>query len=241
MLLFYIRHGDPIYAPDQLTELGHLQAEAVAKRLALYGVDRIYSSTSTRALQTATPTSHLLKKPITQLHWCLEHLAGKDYYFNSEVFEHEGWCFQLPEFQEMFCREDVQALGKQWFTHPCFAQYREQFQHGYERVQGELDAFLADLGYEHDREHNYYHAIRPNEDRIALFAHQGFGTLFMSCLLDIPYPLYATHFDMGHSGMTVIEFSNNHENVVPQVLQLSNDSHLYREGLPTNYQTRIRF
>ena len=53
MILFYVRHGDPIYNPDQLTPLGHRQAESVAKRLALFGVDEIYASTSTRAMQTA--------------------------------------------------------------------------------------------------------------------------------------------------------------------------------------------
>ena len=31
MLLFFIRHGDPNYFPDQLTPLGHRQAEAVAR------------------------------------------------------------------------------------------------------------------------------------------------------------------------------------------------------------------
>ena len=30
MLFYYVRHGDPIYTPDSLTELGHRQAEAVA-------------------------------------------------------------------------------------------------------------------------------------------------------------------------------------------------------------------
>lgn len=53
MILYYVRHGDPIYEPDQLTELGKIQVSAVAKRLALRGVDRIYSSL--RARQTAQP------------------------------------------------------------------------------------------------------------------------------------------------------------------------------------------
>lgn len=44
MLFFYIRHGDPIYNPNQLTPLGERQAEAVAKRLSLYSIDKIYSS-----------------------------------------------------------------------------------------------------------------------------------------------------------------------------------------------------
>ena len=49
MLFFYIRHGDPIYNPDMLTPLGQEQAHAVAKRLALFGIDRVFASSSNRA------------------------------------------------------------------------------------------------------------------------------------------------------------------------------------------------
>ena len=72
MLLFYIRHGDPIYNPDSLTPLGHRQAEAISKRFAVYGLDEIYSSPSTRAKQTAQPTCEVLKKEPTILDWCYE-------------------------------------------------------------------------------------------------------------------------------------------------------------------------
>ena len=41
MLLYFIRHGDPVYNPDSLTDLGKRQAEAVGRRLALYGIDRL--------------------------------------------------------------------------------------------------------------------------------------------------------------------------------------------------------
>ena len=34
MLLYIVRHGDPIYNPDSLTERGKLQAAALGKRLA---------------------------------------------------------------------------------------------------------------------------------------------------------------------------------------------------------------
>ena len=69
MLFYYIRHGDPIYNPDSLTPLGIRQAEAVSKRLALYGLDRIYSSTSNRAIMTARPTCELLKIQQLRLHF----------------------------------------------------------------------------------------------------------------------------------------------------------------------------
>ena len=102
--------------------------------------------------------------------------------------------------------------------------------------------FLESLGYVHDAEQGGYRVEKNNKQRVALFAHQGFGLLFLSLLLDIPYPTFCTHFDMSHSGMTVIEFPEQESGIVfPRVLQLSNDSHLYREGLPTKYNNRLRF
>ena len=56
MLFIYIRHGEPIYDPDGLTELGKRQAEDVARHLKVEGVDKIFSSTSNRAIETALPT-----------------------------------------------------------------------------------------------------------------------------------------------------------------------------------------
>ena len=61
MILYYVRHGDPVYEPDSLTPLGQRQAEAVAKRFAVYGLDKIYASTSNRAILTAKPTCEVLK------------------------------------------------------------------------------------------------------------------------------------------------------------------------------------
>ena len=74
MLLFYLRHGDPIYDPDSLTPLGHRQAEALGRRLARYGLDRIYASSSTRAQLTAKPTCEMLKLEMQILDWTNEKL-----------------------------------------------------------------------------------------------------------------------------------------------------------------------
>ena len=101
---------------------------------------------------------------------------------------------------------------------------------------GKVDAFMDALGYRHDLENNCYHVERENDQRIALFAHEGVGAAFLSCLLDIPYPMFATHFDMTHTGVTVIGFMGQNDIVLPRVMTFSNDSHLYREGLPTKHQ-----
>ena len=78
MLFFYIRHGDPIYDPDSLTPLGQKQANAVAKRLALYGIDKVYASSSNRAIQTAKPTCDLIKKEMEILDFANEGHGWKE-------------------------------------------------------------------------------------------------------------------------------------------------------------------
>ena len=126
-----------------------------------------------------------------------------------------------------------------WYRYPALKDL--PFEAGIKRIQAEVDALMAKWGYVHDPENCCYIAERPNDSRVALFAHEGFGKAFMSCLLDIPYPLLSTRLDLGHSQFSVIEFPNSVGSVIPHILQYSNDSHLYREGLPTNYQNRVRF
>lgn len=238
MLLFYVRHGDPIYDPDSLTPLGHRQAEAIARRLALYGIDRIYASTSNRAILTAQPTSELTKKEVTLLDFANEGHVWREFAPANEKGQ-KHWAFHDPGFTKLFMSPQVRELGHKWYDYPEFAKY--EFKQGIERVDRETDAFLASLGYEHDREQGIYKAVKPSEERIALFAHQGFGLTFLSSVLDIPYPEFTVHFDMCHTGMTVIEFAETDGFVIPRVLTLSDDSHIYRDGLPTNYNNVLRF
>ena len=237
MYLFYVRHGDPIYNPDSLTELGKEQAQALVKRMKECNPDRIFASSSNRAIMTAEPTAKCLNKEIEIMDWCNESHAWKDF-----AFEKEGggrtWCFFDPKTKILFNSDEVRKLDKNWYDHPAFE--HTSFKTGTQRVQSEVDKFMFSLGYEHDRKNNGYIPIRPNDERIALFAHLGFGLIFLSCLLDIPYPLFSTRFDMSHSNLTVIEFTGSHF-VIPKALQVSNDSHIFADGLSTNYNNGIHF
>lgn len=244
MLLFYIRHGVPTYDPDCLTPLGHEQARAIAKRLCSCGIDKIYASSSTRAYQTAQPTADLMRKEITALDWCHENLVWKEFGVNYED-GHWGWCYFHQPTKELFVSDEIKALGKKWYEHPAFSTrecYRgSRFKEGVERVQKQADDFLLSLGYRHDRDRNGYIAEAPNDDRVALFAHEGFSMAFLSSILDIPYPDFCTHHGLSHTGMCVIEFKNVDGLVIPKVLQHSNDSHLYAERLPMMYENRLQF
>ena len=237
MLFFYIRHGDPTYDPDALTPLGHKQAEAVAKRLALYGVDEIFASTSNRAIQTAQPTCNLLKKDMILLDFCNECYTWRDLTLERE--NGKAWLFEDIQTKLLFTDKEIVRLGEDWHNHEKFKKYN--FGEGLDRIRREANKFFADLGFEHLDHTGKYRVTKTNNDRVALFAHQSFGLAFMSCVFDIPYPQFCTHFDMCHSGITVIEFKDEGGYAIPKILTLSSDSHLYREGLPTNYNNILRF
>ncbi len=237
MLLFYVRHGDPVYYPDSLTPLGERQAEAVSKRLAVYGLDEIYASTSERAQLTAKPTAEVLKKEIKLLDFCNEIHTWFEFSFDDG--QGRSWIFQKPKYRRLLASREIASLGDEWYDYPEFKQY--PFKDGVMRVNRETDAFMRTLGYEHNREKKEYTVLEPNDKRIALFAHQGFGICFLSSILDIPYPMISNHFDMCHTGITVIEFKDEDGVAIPTLLTLSNDSHIFREGLPLKYNNSINF
>lgn len=235
MLFFYIRHGDPIYDPDSLTPLGQKQANAVAKRLALYGIDKVYASSSNRAIQTAKPTCDLIKKEMEILDFANEGHGWKE--LTIERNGRRKWLFHDDEAKLMLCDESVTALGHKWYEHEYFTAYKK----GIERVSKDAFEFLKLLGYEQINNTGKYKVLNSNNQRVAFFAHQGFGISFLSQILGIPYPMFASHFNMSHTGVTVIEFKEENGFAIPKVLTLSSDSHLYREGLPTKYNNEIYF
>ena len=60
MDVYFVRHGHPNYKDDRLTELGHMQAEAVADRLQGLNIQAVYASTCGRAYETAEHTAKKL-------------------------------------------------------------------------------------------------------------------------------------------------------------------------------------
>ena len=236
MILYYIRHGEPIYNPDSLTELGHKQANALSKRLSLYGLDEIYSSSSVRAQFTAAPTAQALGKDVKVLDWMREDYAMQE----LGLYREDGvytWAMFMPKYKQLFNTPEVRAMGAKWYEHPAFP---EKFGDGVKRVDTETDKLLLSLGYRHDRENCRYEAVEPNEKRVGIFAHQGFGMSFLSSVLDVPYNQFSTRFDLSHSSVTVIHFKVEEDGYVyPKTLQLANDSHLYKEGLLTGYNNEL--
>jgi probable phosphoglycerate mutase len=232
MLLYYVRHGDPIYQPDSLTPLGERQAEAIGRRLACMGIDKVFTSPSTRAKMTAKPLCEMKRLTPTELEFAHENLAWQEMTMKLP----DGrlcWLFQEKNCCQRLVSPEVFALGERWYDHPDFA--GRGYDRGIARIHEGTDAFLASLGYEHDREKRMYRAVRPSKEKVAFFAHEGFGGLFVSSLLDIPYAQFAPYYTMMHTGLTVIDFPDEEGYVIPHIRTFSNEGHLYEDRLPYAY------
>ena len=233
MILLVIRHGEPVYDPDSLTELGKQQADALAKRLAVHGLDRVFVSPLIRAKMTAEPTCRALGLNWTVEDWMSEEAA----WAQMSCVGEDGvrrWLFHQPDFIEHI--GDVKALGDRWYEAPCFA--ARDMKAGYKRITDASDAFLSRLGYV--REGWRYRIEKPNEERVACFCHHGFGTTWLSWLLGVSPAALWGNFEINHSGVTVLYFENRPSGYTsPRCICLSDSSHIYAEGLPFYYERRI--
>jgi Fructose-2,6-bisphosphatase len=233
MLLYIVRHGDPIYNPDSLTPKGIRQAEALAKRFAVHGLDEVYSSPLIRAQQTAQPTCELLGLTCHVEEWTSENLAYRELSCDNGKGG-TRWCFQQ---QTTELKNDISLyLGDQWNTAACF--HGVDYSQGLKRIGSESDAFLKKLGY--IRDGAIYHIDTPSEKRIAVFCHEGFGTTWMSHLLQIPPHIFWSSFAISHSSVSIFEFTNYENGITsPRCIALSDLSHIYGDRLPFQFQNYI--
>ena len=72
MRIVFVRHGEPDYARDCLTELGRAQAKTAAVRLKDEGIEEIWSSPLGRALETANAAAEALGLPVQTLDFMRE-------------------------------------------------------------------------------------------------------------------------------------------------------------------------
>ncbi len=221
MKLYIIRHGDPDYTHDCLTELGKKQAEVLAPRLMTYGIQKVYTSPQGRARQTAEPFCALSGLEPQVLPWAHE------IYFQCAHPE-KGPVFGTAAPEEIMRSEEMLALGKAWHTHPLY----ENTGAG-EEVAGlycAADMFFEKLGYR--REGARYRVLEPNDSTIALFCHGGAGTVLFGHLLAIPEQICFSAFGFSLTGVTLIEFKNPASGFTAPRCRFHNDtSHLFAKNM----------
>lgn len=232
MLLYIIRHGDPIYVTDTLTERGKEQAEAVGRRMAKSGIDRIFTSPMGRAKETAAPACRLLGLEAEVEEWA--HEIGDERLTPFPDGSRQS-ITNLPSyaFRENG-NEDLSYADA--FTCPGVAESGMQKARDYIEENGRI--FLEKLGYR--EENGIYRILRPNEEKVALFCHTAFARTWLSVLLHIPLHIVWAGISITHTGVTVLEFRNYKSGfTAPRCLCLSDTSHLYAHGPDMTYENRI--
>ena len=232
MLLYIVRHGEPDYTTDTLTQRGWAQAEAVGKRIYDSKIDRIFSSPMGRAKQTAEPACRLLGLNYTIEEWTREIGDERLTPFPDGVMK------SITDVQNSFYRENGNMDLGYYKAFECQGINQSDMKSAVEYIESNGKDFLERLGYK--EENGIYRILRPNEEKVALFCHAAFSRAWLSVLLHIPLNICWSGFGNSHTGVTILEFKN-YENgfTAPKCLCFSDMSHLYAEGLDMIYDNRI--
>ncbi|MBQ4193778.1 MAG: histidine phosphatase family protein [Clostridia bacterium] len=222
---------------ERLTDVGNRQARALVNRMVRSRITKIYASPLRRAIETAQPTADALGLPIGIEPWCSENLAWSR--FTRDLGNgRRTWVWNVDDIGS-FVRGENRDAGDRWYEIDAMQNIADG-RDGYAALQSESDEFLARQGYV--REGNEYRIVNANDERVAVFCHQGFGLTWLSHLLRIPPNVFWAEFDMTHTGVTLLEFQNRKcGTTVPKCLFLSDMSHLVEdEYADARYQTHIQ-
>lgn len=175
MKLLIVRHGDPNYEIDSLTETGWQEAELLSRRLCRLEIRDFYCSPMGRARDTAKPTLEKLGRQAEILPWLQEFAPQvlrphkekrsiawdwlpQDWTEDKRFYDREHW-WENDRFREAGVKEEA------------------------ERVWQGLDELLERYGYR--REGEIYRVTRSNTDTLVLFCHFGVECVLLGHLLGI--------------------------------------------------------
>ena len=211
MRMIFVRHGEPDYEHDCLTETGKRQAFAAAERLAAEGITKIYSSPCGRAWETAEMTAGRLGLPIVRLEYMHEISWG-----GTDIPEH-GHPWTLAE--RMIDQEDYGFCNREWRKHPYFSGNKAMDY--LEMIAEKTDELLAMHGYHHEQ--NRYLCLGAKDETIALFSHGGSGACAMSHILSLPFPYVCTVMPYAFTSVSILEFPVREGSYVHPRIELFND------------------
>lgn len=211
MRIIFVRHGEPNYEKDCLTETGRKQAEAAAARLEREGISEIYASSMGRAQETAMFTARKLGLPVRTLDFMHEiSWGGPDVPMEGHPWIISDWMIDEKQFD--FYRED-------WRQHPYFK--NNSAVNCLDDISGKFDALLLRQGYRHEGPRYYCETDR--QKTIAVFSHGGSGACALSHLLALPFPYVCSVMPYGLTSVTILNFPVQKGAYVHPRIELFND------------------
>ena len=232
MRLLIIRHGDPDYAKDSLTEKGWREAALLAERIAKLDVAQFYVSTLGRAKDTASLTLQKIGRTATECDWLREFWPGirrpdipEGKYSISWDWLPEDWTVQEEYFQRgRWMETEIMRQGK--------------VGEAYEYVVKNFDAVLAEHGYV--REGDLYRAERPNRDTLVFFCHFGLECVLLSHLMNLSPMILWHHACAAPSSVTTAYTEERRQGkAIFRVSAMGDISHLYAAGEEPSFSARF--
>ena len=232
MRILIIRHGDPDYANDTLTEKGRKEAALLAQKLGKEKIEYLYSSPLGRAKDTCAYVANALGKS--------DEVVVKDW---LREFNHS---LVLPSGRERNIPWDM--YPDEWVDTPQMYDYKAWHQQefyraanidkAYKNVTDGLDELIAAHGY--TREGNVYRATNPNRDTVALFCHFGVEAVLLSRLCDISPVQLWHHFVALPTSVTTLYTEERKEGVaVFRCTGFGDCGHLYAGGEKESFSARF--
>lgn len=231
MRLLIVRHGDPDYAIDGLTEKGKKEVELLTKRLLKEDIKAVYCSTLGRAKLTAEPFLQSSKINTEYCEWLREFNYSRirvPYLDRAKV----AWDL-MPEYVDEFQNIYHPTLWKEL----DFLKDTE-VPNSYDNVCKEFDEVLSRHGYVRD---GYsYKAIAPSHDTILFVCHYGLTAVLLSHIMNCsPYSVWQ-HCFTAPTSVTEIYTEERADGIASFRMSAMGDvSHLFAAGESPSFSGRF--
>ncbi len=176
MRILLIRHGDPDYGRDSLSEKGQREATLLKERLIRIPIFGFYTSPLGRARDTAVPTLRAFHAEAKVKSWLQEFPVHQ--WDEEQQRTHVVWDY-LPRTRE----KHPEWKQKDWYRFEPFA--RTDTALAVHDANDGLDKLLADYGYIRDGDCYRVSGDQHRHTQIALFCHFGVACVLLSHLLNI--------------------------------------------------------
>ena len=230
MRILIIRHGDPNYEIDSLTETGWMEAELVADRISKMNIKEFYLSPLGRAQYTASCTlSKMNRRGIThdwlKEFWPRINRPDQDVKKRCWDWLPTDWTVE-PKYYDVHTWADTAIMRE--------ANSKE----AYEYVCKEFDEILKEHGY--IRKDNYYQVENANSDTIVFFCHFGLECVLLSHLLNVS-PMILWHgFCAAPGSITTVYTEERRKGVASwRISAFGDTSHLYVAGRKPSFAARF--
>jgi probable phosphoglycerate mutase len=216
VILYVVRHAEPDYRVDGLTDAGRREAEALAARIAALAPTHLYVSGLGRAAATAA----YLERATGLVSARDDRLNELDWHVDDATWGRlSAW--DVP--------------GETVRTSPPGAVTR--FAPGVDAVRAFSDALLARHGYRRDG--GRYAIAARNDDRVVIVGHGGFALTWLPHLLDLPVDRFWCGFWLPPSSVTTVVLEERSASwATPRCTGLGDVAHLVAAGLPTSASGR---